>query len=309
MILGLDIGGTTTTACLGRPTGEVLHSCTVASKAGGGFHSVWASVLAAAGTVLDSGSGHPDPRCVGVSVGGPVDHTTGVVYSPPNLPGWQELPLQDLLTEHFALPVYVEHDAKAGALAEWMYGAGRGVQNLIFLTLGTGLGAGVIVDGRLLHGRRDNLGEVGHWRMAHEGPTAYGKAGSWEGFSSGAGLAAGARRLDPVRWSADTKGADVVQAARDGDPGAYALLQDFTEKLGSGIALLVDLLAPEIVVLGSLAVRAGDLFLPQVQAIVDRECTTRNLPCPVVAAGLGEQIGMCAALAVAARRSDTQISG
>lgn len=304
VILGLDIGGTQTTACLGRPTGEVLHSCTVASRAGGGFESVWSSVLGAARAVLSTADGGPGPSCVGVSVGGPVDHMTGVVHSPPNLPGWDELPLKDLLTESFSLPVYVEHDAKAGALAEWLYGAGRGVRNLVFLTLGTGLGAGVIVDGRLLHGRRDNLGEVGHWRMAAEGPDLYGKPGCWEGFSSGAGLAAGARRLDPIRWSGDTQAADVIQAVRQGDPGARLLLQDFVEKLGSGLALLVDLLAPEIVVLGSLAVRAGDLFLPQIQAIVDAECTTRNLPCPIVPARLGERIGMCASIAVAAHQSD-----
>jgi glucokinase len=295
VILGFDVGGTKVAAVLGTSSGAILEEVVEPSAPGGEFAAMW-QVICASGDRLMAGALRP--AAIGVSIGGPLDAEAGVIYAPPNLPGWGSVPLRSLLEERFGLPSHIEHDAKAGAVAEWLFGAGQGCRNLVFLTFGTGLGAGLIVDGRLCRGRA-NIGEVGHWRMASEGPTAYGKVGAWEAFSSGAGLPRLAHWRYPGRWPADIRANNLVDLARSGDADARAVVDEAASTLGRGISYLVDLLSPDVVVLGSLAVRAGDLFLPMAQDIVDTECLPGNLPCPVVAAALGERIGATAALCAA----------
>jgi glucokinase len=295
-ILGFDIGATKIAVLLGTADGTVLDQAVEPTPPGARFEAMW-EVMGRLGDRLVRRGGRPS--AVGASIGGPLDTAAGVVYSPPNLSGWDATPLRQLLQERFGAPAYVEHDAKAGALAEWLFGAGRGHDNLVFLTFGTGLGAGIVVDGRLCRGRRGNLGEVGHWRMTDSGPEAYGKAGSWEAFASGTGLPRLAHYRYPGRWPGDATAVTLTAAARAGDPAASAVVTEAATMLGRGIAYLVDLLSPEVVVLGSLAVRAGDLFLPPAQRVVDAECIADNLPCPVVAAALGERIGDIAALCAA----------
>lgn len=296
-VLALDIGGTKTTAAIGSVEAEIFSSVTTLTRAPEGFEIAWSTISSLAGTVFAS-SPHR-PSMVAVSIGGPVDAASGTILSPPNLPGWDEIPLADLLGQMFHVPVHVEHDAKAGALAEHYFGVARGIRNFVFLTVGTGIGAGAMIDGRLVRGNRDNFGEVGHWRLSEDGPALYGKQGSWEGTASGAGVAAMATAEDPHRWPPGTGANVVFDAARAGDPTAIAIVDRFADSLGRGIALIVDLLAPERIVLGSLGVRTSDLILARVQAVVDRECSARNLPCPVVPSGLGENLGILAALAVA----------
>ena len=137
---------------------------------------------------IASSGAHGSPAAVGISIGGPVDTDRGVVLSPPNLPTWDDVPLAEICRSRFHAPTFLEHDGRAGALAEWLFGAGRGLNSLVFLTFGTGLGAGVIVDGHLLRGAHGAAGEVGRWRIAQRGPRAHGKVGSWEGLASGSGL-------------------------------------------------------------------------------------------------------------------------
>ena len=127
---------------------------------------------------------------IGVSCGGPLDEKRGVILSPPNLPGWDEVHIVEELERRFGIPAKLLNDANAGALAEWNFGAGRGSENMLFLTFGTGLGAGLILGGRLYSGTNGNAGEIGHIRLAPSGPIGYGKAGSFEGFCSGGGIAA-----------------------------------------------------------------------------------------------------------------------
>jgi glucokinase len=296
-ILGFDVGGTKTAVVAGTAAGIVLDRRSRPSEAGGGFERMWAAMVASADELITELG---RPVAIGVSIGGPVDTELGVVYSPPNLPGWDVIPLKDRLVEKFGLPTYVEHDARAGALAEWMFGAARGANDVVYLTFGTGLGAGLILGGRLHRGTTGDAGEVGHWRMSRRGPEAYGKTGSWEAMSSGAGLPRLARHLFPTEeWPADLTAESLVGLARSGDPRATRVVRVSAEWLGRGIAQLVDLLNPEVVVLGSLAVRAGDLFLPTARRVVARECTSRSRRCRVVASGLGETAGDVAALCAA----------
>lgn len=296
-ILGFDIGGTKTAAVAGTVAGEIRDRVAFPSRPERGFQPMWHDILDAGHRLI---ARHGRPRAIGVSIGGPLNAATGVILSPPNLPGWDAIPCQSLLEEAFQVPVYVEHDAKAAALAEWLFGAARGRRSVIFLTFGTGLGAGLILDGQLYRGTSDNAGDVGHWRIADDGPLVYGKRGSWEGFSSGSGLAALARDRVPEQFDRDVTAQEVIERARAGDADAQSLIDVSATYLGRGIALLVDLLNPEIVVLGSLAVRAGDLFLPTARRVVATEAQ-RSIAesCAIVPAALGEQLGDVAALCVA----------
>ena len=129
------------------------------------------------------------PDAIGISCGGPLDSQNGVILGPPNLPGWDHVEIVKILENHYGVPVKLQNDANACAVAEWKFGAGQGAQNVVFLTFGTGLGAGLILNGKLYCGANNNAGEVGHIRLDRFGPVGYGKAGSFEGFCSGNGLA------------------------------------------------------------------------------------------------------------------------
>jgi glucokinase len=296
-ILGLDIGGTKTAVVAGTSAGRVLDRDEMAMIPGASFDASWASIAAIADRFIQT---RGSPTAIGISVGGPVDTERGVVLSPPNLPTWDKVPLRDICRTRYRVPTFVEHDARAGALAEWLFGAGRGMSSLIFLTFGTGLGAGLIVDGRLVRGAHGAAGEVGRWRMARRGPRAYGKVGSWEALASGSGLPRLARYRHPTRnWPVDLSGQLVVELARSGDRDALDTIDVAARWLGRGIAFLVDLIDPEMVILGSLAVRAGGLFLPTVIATVEQETADQTRSCRIVPAGLGESVGDLAALSAA----------
>ena len=296
LYLCLDIGGSKTAVSVLAGNGNEHHREVFASRASEGFEAMYARLCAAIRRALE---GHAPAR-IGVSIGGPLDAERGIVFSPPHLPGWDAVPLAALLEEQFGLPVRLEHDAKAGALAEWRYGAGRGSRNLVFLTLGTGLGAGLIVDGRLVRGSLGAAGEVGHWRMARDGPHLYGKRGSWEGYSSGAGLAALAHHLFPHLFGEALTAEDINAAARRGQPEAKEVLTVAGRTLGAGLALLVDLLAPEMIVLGALARRLEPVYLESALDTLRAEALPASLSrCPVRHAELGERLGDLAALCAA----------
>ncbi len=301
-LLGLDIGGTKTAAILGDTTGEIHRRTEFATRAERGFEAVFADICSAATEALEtSRAAGRSPAALSVSIGGPLDIERGIVHSPPNLPGWDAVPLKDLLKERFGLPVHVEHDGNAGALAEWYFGAARGARNAVFLTMGTGFGGGLILNGALYRGTCDMAGEVGHLRLAEEGPVAYGKAGSWEAFCSGTGILRLAARHEPERWP---DGAVTVQRlaelARAGDPTAAGLFRQVGTMLGRGLAMLIDVLNPEVIVIGSLAVRLGELVLAPARQEIRREALTATADaCRVVPAALGERLGDVAALCAA----------
>ncbi len=146
---------------------------------------------------------HPEVAlsAVGRRCGGPLDSTQGLILSPPNLPGWDRVDVVTPFRERFGVPTSLQNDANACAVAEWQWGAGRGVRSMVFLTFGTGMGAGLILDGRLYAGASDMAGEVGHIRLAEDGPLGYGKRGSFEGFCSGSGIArlAQSRALEAIQ--------------------------------------------------------------------------------------------------------------
>lgn len=299
-IIGLDIGGTKTAVVEGTRQAEILQRVQFATRPERGLQPVLADLLAA----LDEVRGCARRRgrkvtAISVSIGGPLDIERGIIYSPPNLPGWDAVPLKELLAAHTGLPVYVEHDGNAGALAEWLFGAGQGARHLIFLTMGTGLGGGLILNGQLYRGASDMAGEVGHLRLKDGGPVAYDKAGSWEAFCAGPALARLAQQLYPERLGA-AKTPDVVTLALAGDADAFEVVRQVGDDLGRGLALLVDMLNPERIIIGSMAVRLGELVLGPAREALRREALPRAAAaCQVLAAALGERIGDVASLCAA----------
>lgn len=253
-------------------------------------------------------------HAIGVSCGGPLDRFAGVIQSPPNLSTWVDVPVKAILEEEFHVGCQVENDANAGAVAEHRYGAGQGCQNMVFLTMGTGLGAGIIADGRLYHGASDLAGEIGHVRLTRAGPVGHNKAGSVEGWASGGGVAQVARRavesarkrgqktLLEAHLNRDIEitARDVAQAAEQGDVVARRIIKSTGRRLGEALAILVDVLNPERIVIGGLAMRLGETLLAPARSVMHREALAPAARvCQVVPAALGEQIGDIAALCVA----------
>jgi glucokinase len=248
-------------------------------------------------------------RWFGVSCGGPLDAGRGVIQSPPNLRGWNDVAICAWLTQQFGAPARLMNDANACALAEWHEGAGRGSRTMVFLTMGTGMGGGIVIDGRLHEGVSGNAGEVGHLRLAIDGPVGFGKAGSFEGFCSGGGIAQLARRrVDEFTGRSvlqkmppeEIDARQVSAAAEIGDKLGLAVWTEVGTKLGEGLALLVDILNPERIVIGGIYPRAEKFIAPAMRAALAREALAPSVrDCAVVPAALGEQIGSRAAVAIA----------
>jgi len=280
--LGVDIGGTKTSICLGDEHAAVVKRERFSTPHFPGPDRALAEIIRQASELM----GRTRIARIGISCAGPLDASLGLVQSPPNLPGWDDVPVCRILSEALGAPARLENDANAAALAEWKFGAGRGLRNMVFLTCSTGMGAGLILDGKLYQGRHGLAGEVGHMRLTAYGPQLYGKSGSFEGWASGSGLLLQTGR----------SGEDLAASARLGDQKALAAITLAGEMLGRGIALICDILNPELVVCGTLAMRLGDLYLGPARQVLATEALD---PCPIVPATLGDDLPERAALAVA----------
>lgn len=304
MRIGVDIGGTKCAVVLGDENGvaEKIKFNTEDCK------NTLERIFDAVGAIGKGDS-------IGVSSGGPLDERRGVIMSPPNLPGWDNIPITEMLSDKFGVPAYLCNDANASALAEWRYGAGQGTDNMVFLTFGTGLGAGIIMNGGLISGFSGMAGELGHVRLSDSGPIGYGKAGSVEGFCSGSGI----RQLGiQMAKEALLRGENMpycckseddlssinakilADAARLGDRTALEVYRISGEALGRALAIVVDLLNPERIIIGSIFTRAEDLLRPHMERTLSCEALSLSLSaCKILPSGLGEEIGDYAALSVA----------
>jgi glucokinase len=298
-LLGLNIGGTSCSAVLGEAAGDAL---TIRAREGFATAETRAPratvdrLLEIARDLL--ARNRLDVRQVsglGISCGGPLDSRSGAIQSPPNLPGWDDVPVVHWCKAAPGVPARLENDANACALAEWRWGAGRGCRHLVFLTFGTGLGAGLILNGRLYDGACGLAGEVGHVRLAEDGPVGHHKAGSFEGFCSGGGMA---RAI--AGHGLNASAAEVFAAADAGDARARAVVEQTGHYLGRGLAMLLDVLNPERIVLGSIFTRRRDVLWPIAEAVLRAEALPQCLACcQVLPAALGDSIGDYGALAVA----------
>ncbi len=254
------------------------------------------------------------PDAIGISCGGPLSSEKGVIMCPPNLPEWDNVEIVKQIQDHYGVPTKLQNDANACAVAEWKFGAGKGCKNMVFFTFGTGLGAGLILDGRLYSGTNDNAGEAGHIRLAPFGPVGYGKKGSFEGFCSGNGIAQLGYTMaleqvqqgkypayfEPGFTAADVTAKSVAVAADKGDPTALEVYRICGEQLGRGLSVIIDILNPEKIVIGSVFQRSEQLIRPSMEKTIKEEALPMAAACcQVVPAQLSENIGDYAAVATA----------
>ena len=321
-LIGIDIGGTKCAVSLGKRAADggvrLLHRCESRPTVGRAPMELLAELCADARECMARAPRRPS--AAGISCGGPLDSRRGVILSPPNLVGWDEIPAAACISEALGIPARLCNDANACALAEWKLGAGRGCRSMIFLTFGTGLGAGLILDGRLYEGASDMAGEAGHIRLADCGPAGYGKSGSFEGFCSGGGIAQLAETMARERLQRGEKpplcpslsdlstltAAKVGRAAEAGDELALAIMTACGRRLGQGLSILIDLLNPERIVIGSIFARSQNELWPAARAVIERETLpAARAACEVVPAGLTESVGDLAALTVASYHLET----
>ncbi|MGO9607616.1 MAG: ROK family protein [Candidatus Binataceae bacterium] len=313
--IGVDIGGTKTAVVLSIKPPAVESRLQFATRPARGPGHAVDSIREGIATMLAARRlSNAAIAGIGVSCGSPQDRIRGIIQAPPNLATWVNVPIKSILEEQFGAPCRIENDANAGAVAEHRYGAGRGFMNMVFLTMGTGLGAGVIVDGRLYRGTNDMAGEIGHLRLTRSGPIGNHKQGSAEGWASGGGVAKVAhqaviaarkrgiqtilgKHLQPGK---QISARDVTLAAAKGDAVARRIITSTGKRLGQVLAILVDVLNPQRIVIGGLAMRMGETLLQPARETIKREALGVSAEsCEIVPAALGERIGDVAALCVA----------
>ncbi len=317
--LGFDIGGTKCAVILGRgempekPGDLIIDKIAFPTNVGRGWRAITDEMISSADTLL-SRHGITDPKNelvgIGISCGGPLDSKKGTINCPPNLPDWDNVPICDMFYEHFGIRPNLQNDANACAVAEWKFGSGHGTENMIFLTFGTGMGAGLILDGKLYSGTNDMAGEVGHIRLSPDGPEGYGKEGSFEGFCSGGGIKrlgemmiekARLEGIESVLFSETEITAKAIAiAAKSGDALAKKIYDTCAEKLGMGLSILIDILNPEAIVIGSIYSRSRELFDDIINNVINKEALSYSRRvCKILPAALGESIGDYAALGLA----------
>jgi len=262
-LIGLNIGGTTCSASIGTADGDILARAAWASEAEKGPDHMIGRLVAHARELMARSSA---PVAVGAAVGGPMNGATGVVLGPPNLPGWDCVPLADRLAEAFGLPVRVEHDAAACALAEYLWGAKPAAERLAYLTCGTGFGVGLVVAGNPYYGAKGAPPEIGHVRYQDDGPAAFGKRGCFEAFSSMPAMQRLAAWRFPVRWGANPPTPkELDKFILQNDPDALEVLAIHARAVGDAVALIVDLLGADRVLLGSASRYLGVTWVDMVR--------------------------------------------
>jgi glucokinase len=315
LLVGIDIGGTKTAVMLSAQPPEVLSRRQFPTRPALGSERALHLIESTIRELLaERGVDQSAIERIGISCGGPLDPVQGIIQAPPNLATWVDVPIKAIFEKAFQAECRIENDANAGAVAEHRFGAGKGCQNMVFLTMGTGLGAGIIIEGRLYRGANDFAGEVGHIRLTRSGPEGYHKKGSAEGWASGGGMVqvaplAVAAALKKKRQTSLAKlyragkpitAKDIAVAAHQGDAVALGILRSTGERLGAVLAILVDLLNPDRIVIGGLAMRLGDLLLDPARRVINREALpVPARTCQVVPAALSESIGDAAALCIA----------
>jgi glucokinase len=321
--LGIDIGGTKTAILYAKE--NIDHSISIiqkltfkTSKVQETIDNIFSHLDE---IICKNKLAYEDISAIGISCGGPLDSKKGIIMSPPNLPDWKNILIVDMIKNKFGIPCAIQNDANACALAEWKYGAGIGSKNMIFLTFGTGLGAGLILNGELYSGANDNAGEVGHIRLADFGPVGYGKQGSFEGFASGGGIAQIARTKllelyqqgGSVNWCSfdeiECVSAQIVaEQANKRDQLANDIIRMSAVYLGKGLSILIDILNPECIVIGSIYARNVNLFNPVIEEIVKKEALSQSLKvCQIKPAQLGENIGDYAAISIACNLVNNEV--
>ncbi|MBI2863060.1 MAG: ROK family protein [Chloroflexi bacterium] len=316
LVIAIDLGGTRIRAALVNSAGQVLDRRSTLTLADEGRDRVVERIILIATTIIKR-VGVEHLSAVGIGAPGPLDFRTGVIISAPNLSGWHEVPLKDILQSSLGLPVAVGNDANLAALGEATYGGGRGSKNLIYITVSTGIGGGVIVEGKLLLGERGLAAEVGHMSIEAFGPACgCGNLGCLEVLASGTAIARKAKeRIAAGEATAMTSmlarqggelGAEiVVDAAKGGDAIAREIMSVAATYLGVGVTNLLHLYNPGMVIIGGGVSNAGDLlFEPVRQVVAQRAMPTYREGLAIAPTALGDDAGLLGAAVLARQHPD-----
>lgn len=284
-VIGVDIGGTKIAAGIVTESAELSDCITVPARAAQGYDASMAQVRFAIQSVL-----RPGIRAIGIACPGPLNPRTGVVINPPNLPGWRDVPLAKNVEREYGLPCAVENDANAAALAEARFGAGRGLRSVFYATLGTGIGAGIVIDGKVYHGKNGQAAEGGHvtidWRSAER--CNCGVAGCVEALASGSAIS---RRYGRTPE-------DIARAVLAGDAASTAALDEICEMIGAWLGGIVSLLDPDIVIVGGGMSQIGEPLFSRLRRIVPLRTINRfAAETPIAPAELGISAGVLGAAA------------
>jgi glucokinase len=300
-VIGVDLGGTQIRAALLSATGQIVHETNTSTRANEGPQAVIDRVVEQIANVRAALP--TDAALAGIGIGspGPLDPHSGVVFNPPNLPGWENVPLRAIVQQRTGLPVELGNDANAAALGEWLFGGGVGTRNMLYLTISTGIGSGVICDGCLLLGHNGSAGEAGlhiiDWRTGQ----------TWEQLASGTGFArraAAAMPTDPasalhaLATPATITSALVAQAAAAGDRLAQALMDEEADLLGIGLVNVLHLYSPELILLGGSVVTNNPALLVRAQQVVQQRALPIYRSVPIRLAALGDRVGVLGAAAL-----------
>lgn len=312
MLAGIDIGGTKCAVTIGNIKDEAVEIINKIKFKTSEYSNPY-DVLERLADELEKMQCEKI-EAIGISCGGPLDSKNGVIMSPPNLPGWDNIRVKDFFEERFKAKTFLQNDADACSVAEWKFGAAKGLENVVFLTFGTGLGAGLILNGRLYSGTNSMAGEVGHIRLSEFGAVGYGKSGSAEGFCSGGGITQIGRikalellqsgkdclfcksyeELDKI--TAET----IARAADSDDLCALEVYRISGRKLGELLSILIDLLNPQMIVIGSVYTRSSHLLKTEMSKVIETETlSVSRKNCIISKAALGDSIGDYAAISAA----------
>lgn len=305
--IGVDVGGTNVKIALVDKTGSIVYSDTVPTRAEMGYEYTISNIITAIGNVMKESKITKDSiEGIGFGFPGQIDCDNGIVRLAPNIPGWVNIPIADIISKEFSIPVKVDNDVRCAALAELNYGAGKGAKNLVCITVGTGIGSGLIVNGKLVRGASNAAGEIGHIKLQMEnGPLCgCGDYGCLEAFASGPAIVAMAEEY--IKGGKSTKYRElakteitpyvVAEAAKQGDVVAKKIFEIMGNYIGIGLASVVNLLNPEKIVIGGGVADAGDLlFNPIKETLKKRTMPIQGSAVKVVHAELGNTAGVIGA--------------
>jgi len=296
-VIGVDLGGTKILTALADAKGKILAEVHLFTEADKGQKEVIGRVKKTVSMVLEkAGASLKQVKCIGVGAPGPVISSKGLIVAPPNLPGWKSVPLGKILKKAFKVPVILENDANAAALAEFYFGAARGTKDCIYLTVSTGIGGGIIIDGKLYVGSNGTAGEIGHTIIAPGADVCgCGHQGCFEIMASGRaltryGLEFMGKELEPL---------EIQALAHKGEKGALQAINKLACYLAIGVANQINTLSPERVVIGGGLANLGKLLFDPLTAYVKEFALPSNLKgCKIKKAKLEKKVGVLGAIAL-----------
>lgn len=306
--IGIDVGGTNVKIALVDSDGKIGYSNTIPTRAEMGYEYTINNMKQAIRDLMtETKLSAKDIEGIGFGLPGQVDFKSGIVRLITNIPGWVEIPLAKMIEDEFHIPTRIDNDVRCAALGELNFGAGKGCENLICITVGTGIGSGLIINGRLVRGASNAAGEIGHIKLQmHDGPICgCGDTGCLEAFASGPSIVAMAEEY--IMGGKSTKYREmanggtitpfiVAEAAKAGDPVARRIFTRMGEYIGIGMASVVNLLNPERIIVGGGVADAGDILLtPLKETIKKRAMKIAGETVQVVPAQLGNTAGVIGA--------------